>query len=953
MATESPIRMMEARGKWSSHPGTTSYTSSPINMPVDEEGLLVKGRNQNGKAIVPNRSGSAPPSVEGSRAALENLHLFSSGTNFSSNPHVLHHVGSGGISSLSISRGTLPTHKEESDDEKSPQNASNVWMDRGPSGCNNQELSFSASRPRAADMRQVNKPQTSMPLSDQLHGSCHGSVGEAVNPDTGYSSLPDRPNVVPNMAAPTFNADGNVSSKETDVSLASASRSVSHVSLDGALSPAQRDAESSISLHRENEAVVDGASDVRSLRAGFKNLQISPPSNIEVHQNPEERALFYQNNFLKHQMVQQNSNLQFQGSMPQYFSHGVNNAYFDVNQIPNVGKVPSSEVQPVLQSSGFTPPHYPSTAAYMPPASPYYSGLPPPGVIYSSQYGAGGYAINPAYYSPFLSGYSPQHSMPFTYDGASAPQYNTRTSGVPSPSASSHSVDIQSLNKYYGQFGIMQNSYSDSHMQYRPPYGDFYNVPGQLDPMGIRDTVIAGQGNVLTSQKRSDFSGLSSDPRSQNQIVAGINQRRGGFTSPNCYGNPTNVGVYMPIPNPTIPSPVLPGSPIGGSNVPYGRSQARFPTDSSGNAGVYASWPGQRGFESANYSKTYSFLEELKSGKGRRFELSEILGHVEEFSVDQHGSRFIQQKLENCNPDEKASVFREVLPHASKLMTDVFGNYVIQKFFEYGTSEQRRELANHLRGQILPLSLQMYGCRVIQKALDVIELEQKADLVRELDGHVLKCVRDQNGNHVIQKCIESIPTEKIDFIISAFHGQVATLSMHPYGCRVIQRVLEHCGDGTQSQFIVDEILESVCDLAQNQYGNYVTQHVLERGKAQERSQIIKKLSGQVVPLCQHKFASNVIERCLQYGDYDSMDLLITEILRQNEGNDSLLVMMKDQYANYVVQKILDLCSESQRDLLLDRIKVHLPALKKYTYGKHIVARVERLCGEETPASTGS
>lgn len=48
-------------------------------------------------------------------------------------------------------------------------------------------------------------------------------------------------------------------------------------------------------------------------------------------------------------------------------------------------------------------------------------------------------------------------------------------------------------------------------------------------------------------------------------------------------------------------------------------------------------------------------------------------------SVDQHGSRFIQQKLEYCSGEDKASVFKEVLPHASKLMTDVFGNYVIQK----------------------------------------------------------------------------------------------------------------------------------------------------------------------------------------------------------------------------------------------------------------------------------
>jgi hypothetical protein len=55
--------------------------------------------------------------------------------------------------------------------------------------------------------------------------------------------------------------------------------------------------------------------------------------------------------------------------------------------------------------------------------------------------------------------------------------------------------------------------------------------------------------------------------------------------------------------------------------------------------------------------------------------------------------------------------------------------------------------------------------------------------------------------------------------------------------------------------------------------------------------------------------------------------------------------MKDQYANYVIQKILETCTEGQRELLLTRVKGHLQALRKYTYGKHIVSRVEQLCGE--------
>ena len=52
--------------------------------------------------------------------------------------------------------------------------------------------------------------------------------------------------------------------------------------------------------------------------------------------------------------------------------------------------------------------------------------------------------------------------------------------------------------------------------------------------------------------------------------------------------------------------------------------------------------------------------------------------------------------------------------------------------------------------------------------------------------------------------------------------------------------------------------------------------------------------------------------------------------------------MKDQFANYVVQKVLETCDDQQREFILSRIKVHLNALKKYTYGKHIVARVEKL-----------
>ncbi|KAK4277940.1 hypothetical protein QN277_015857 [Acacia crassicarpa] len=409
----------------------------------------------------------------------------------------------------------------------------------------------------------------------------------------------------------------------------------------------------------------------------------------------------------------------------------------------------------------------------------------------------------------------------------------------------------------------------------------------------------------------------------------------------NYFGNPT-FGVGMSYPGSPLAGSFYPNSPLGaGSPMRQSERNIRLSGMRNMAGGFMGAWHSD---SSGNLDENFapSLLDEFKSNKTKCFELSEIAGHVVEFSADQYGSRFIQQKLETASMEEKNMVFNEIMPQALSLMTDVFGNYVIQKFFEHGAPAQIRELAEQLTGHVLTLSLQMYGCRVIQKAIEVVNLDQQTKMVTELDGHIMRCVRDQNGNHVIQKCIECVPEDAIHFIVSTFYDQVVTLSTHPYGCRVIQRVLEHCHDPKTQQIMMDEILQSVCMLAQDQYGNYVVQHVLEYGKPHERSAIVTQLTGQIVQMSQQKFASNVIEKCLTFGTPTERQALVNEMLGSTDENEPLQVMMKDPFANYVVQKVLETCDDQQLELILNRIKVHLNALKKYTYGKHIVARVEKL-----------
>ncbi|KAF9584922.1 Chitin synthase, class 1 [Lunasporangiospora selenospora] len=382
------------------------------------------------------------------------------------------------------------------------------------------------------------------------------------------------------------------------------------------------------------------------------------------------------------------------------------------------------------------------------------------------------------------------------------------------------------------------------------------------------------------------------------------------------------------------------------------------------NSGAASNIPGEE--TDLNHGGRSALLEEFRCNKSnKKFELKDITGSFVEFSSDQHGSRFIQQRLETAAEEEKAQLFAEIVPRSLQLMTDVFGNYVIQKLFEYGNIGQREALVKSMEGHILSLALQMYGCRVVQKGLEYLGADTQLRIVSELRGQVLKCVKDQNGNHVIQKAIECCTTEHLGFIMEAFCGQVYALATHPYGCRVIQRMLEHCS-ATKSP-LLEELDRCILKLVQDQYGNYVIQHILERGAAEEKSLVICKVMGHVLPLSKHKFASNVVEKCVAYGTVEERRLLIQEVMTDTSVVSTLLPpagaasknilpsglavsvtpvlsspalplvsMMKDQFANYVVQKMLDVVDEGQREELVTKIKPHLPALKKYTYGKHLI-----------------
>lgn len=407
-----------------------------------------------------------------------------------------------------------------------------------------------------------------------------------------------------------------------------------------------------------------------------------------------------------------------------------------------------------------------------------------------------------------------------------------------------------------------------------------YDVP--TGPRSLADWQSFANGSVTLARRSPGALDQQSllDPAAQ---MMALRNPYGGLYNPYALQNAIQLGTSSPY------LPFLPMD-LAGLTPPTG------PRDSPIGDGVQS-------------TKLYEFKSSGKNNK--RYELKDIYDHIAEFAGDQYGSRFIQTKLETANSDEKQRVFQEIEPNAIPLMTDVFGNYVIQKFFDHGHQDHKRQLANKMRGQVLNLSLQMYGCRVVQKALEHVLVDQQKMLVGELENHVLKCVKDQNGNHVIQKAIERCPSEAIRFVYTAFLGQVQHLSLHPYGCRVIQRCLERQDHFPSRPMIMSELHEGLQSMIADQYGNYVVQHVVEKGGPGDQQHVFQIVIRGLEGYSKHKFASNVVEKCIENAN-DSWRREVVNVLvsnqRRGEGESVLVGLIKDNFGNYVIRKLSSLRS---------------------------------------------
>lgn len=529
-------------------------------------------------------------------------------------------------------------------------------------------------------------------------------------------------------------------------------------------------------------------------------------------------------------------------------------------------------------------------------------------------------------YRPVLSGFgSPpentdaslkaqRHSTGVTYEDSTPMPTSVPTSRPNILQTSFSSNDVPTVKKGFGMDSIAAGQ-ADSQFH-------AHNVSLGRIPLGV---VPNRQSREVGKMSLSNGSNKTDDP-----IFNHI-----GSTALQANATPFGPGFPADLANAALSSPVENFSP-----PMYQFNMANY------NVNNMTSPPnnGVQGFSSLPGSQAYSRQDARNGKRGQdmarldNVPLESCLTHLYQMSKDQHGCRYMQRKLEDGAPGHIEAIFKETYPHIIELMTDPFGNYLCQKLFEHCNDDQRTTLIETAAPALPAIALNQHGTRALQKMIEHLRTDKQVNLViQSLSHKVVELVQDLNGNHVIQKCLQVLGAERCQFIYSSVGESCVIVGTHRHGCCVLQRCIDHA-QGYQRAELVAQITRCAFDLVQDAYGNYVVQYILDLDEMLYTRPLCQSFRGKVVALSKQKFSSNVIEKCLRVADQDTKSELIEEMLIGSE----LERMLRDSFANYVVQTALDYGDNRLKQCMVDMITPILPAIKQTPHGRRIASKIQTM-----------
>lgn len=255
-----------------------------------------------------------------------------------------------------------------------------------------------------------------------------------------------------------------------------------------------------------------------------------------------------------------------------------------------------------------------------------------------------------------------------------------------------------------------------------------------------------------------------------------------------------------------------------------------------------------------------------------------------------------------------------------------------------------------LLGQIRRLSRDQVGCRLVQQALDE-EGPMAASLILQ-EGLPFwgEAMVDPFGNYLFQKILEKVNPEERVMLVKNVSSRLVNASLNLHGTRSVQKIVEICaqddmdgvnGEECSAKILTVALTPAAARLCIDSHGNHVVQRILLRLGPVHSRFIFDAVASSVGDVARHRHGCCVIQRCLDSPPSQSRSYLVRCIV------DKSLELMQDAYGNYVVQYVLDVCSDEDIQAVCESVvgKVNLLAIQKFS--SNVMEKCLERCADGT------
>ena len=249
------------------------------------------------------------------------------------------------------------------------------------------------------------------------------------------------------------------------------------------------------------------------------------------------------------------------------------------------------------------------------------------------------------------------------------------------------------------------------------------------------------------------------------------------------------------------------------------------------------------------------------------------------------------------------------------------------------------ESYEYLAHNIFILSKDQAGCRFLQEKLEKEPEIATKFFYEAILPYILPLVKDPFGNYLIQKLCKTLDDIKIRKILEIISPTILDIGSNSHGTRVIQQIINYLNTKELLNYFIEIIKPFIIPLLKELNGTHIIQKLLTEHPESGES-INKIIVDNCSSLATHRHGCCVLQKFLD-GPYKKLRNDLIQNLINN-----CLVLITDQFGNYVIQTVLLLNNKKTSSEIAMKIAGNVPYYSKHRYSSNVVEKCFDFCGEE-------